>query len=167
MVNILVTAASKYGSTREIAQFITKVLNEQGHTAIFKEIDEAREVPAYDAVIIGSAVYAGKWLKSARQFIHSNTADLQSMPVWLFSSGSISEQPPNQEQTVIVTDLMEKSGAIEHMAFAGKLEKSRLSLLEKAAVRLINAREGDFRDWGEITAWSIAIANTLKQEVKL
>jgi hypothetical protein len=45
--------------------------------------------------------------------------------------------------------------------FGGKLDKSRLSFGERAVVFAFRAAEGDFRDWVEIEAWAIEIAEAL------
>jgi menaquinone-dependent protoporphyrinogen oxidase len=60
---------------------------------------EQRPDPApYDAVILGCAVYAGRWLEPARQYTAAHVAALRDRPVWPFSSGPIGNrlsQPTN------------------------------------------------------------------------
>jgi hypothetical protein len=45
----------------------------------------------YDAVVLGSAVYAGHWLKPARALADRCAAALRARPVWLFSSGPVGD----------------------------------------------------------------------------
>jgi hypothetical protein len=53
---------------------------------------------------------------------------------------------------------LETAHAREHKLFTGKLDKSKLGLLEKAAVLATHASEGDHRDWDEIDRWATEIA---------
>ena len=45
--------------------------------------------------------------------------------------------------------------------FAGKIDKSRLSLAEKAIVKSLKVPEGDYRDFGAVAAWAAEIADGL------
>jgi menaquinone-dependent protoporphyrinogen IX oxidase len=69
MMKVLVTAASKHGATGEIAQAIGDALRDQGLDATVLESEHVDAVDAYDAVVLGSAVYAGHWLKPARKLV--------------------------------------------------------------------------------------------------
>lgn len=96
-MKVLVTAASKYGSTAEIAQAIGDVLAGRGVDATVMPFDGATAVDDYDAVVFGSAVYAGHWLSPAKEFVQRNALALADRPVWLFSSGPIGEPPKPAE----------------------------------------------------------------------
>jgi menaquinone-dependent protoporphyrinogen oxidase len=65
MNNVLVAYASKYGATAEIAQKIGDVLREAGLPVSVLSAENVRDVSSYDAVVLGSTVYAGNWLKEA------------------------------------------------------------------------------------------------------
>src|SRR4051794_8974088 len=65
-MKILVTAASRHDATDEIATAIAEALTRRGHEAEACSIDAASP-EGYDAVVLGSAVYIGRWLKPARQ----------------------------------------------------------------------------------------------------
>jgi menaquinone-dependent protoporphyrinogen oxidase len=159
---ILVTAASKYQATLEIAQAIGDALAERGFDVTIYPIEDVTAVDGYDAVVAGSAVYAGHWMKPAREFVERYAAELAARPVWLFSSGPIGDPPKPQEDPVDASELVEQSGAREHRVFAGKLDRSRLSFGEKAIVLALRAPEGDFRDWDEVRSWAMSIADSLR-----
>jgi menaquinone-dependent protoporphyrinogen oxidase len=163
---VLVTAASKHGATFEIAEVIARKLNEHGVSAELVDIEEVSELDCYEAVVIGSGIYLGNWLKEARRFIDAHAAELSQRPTWLFASGSIVGDPPvaddpNALRASLVQKLVETTRAREHKLFAGKLDMSTLGLLEKAAVRGAHASEGDHRDWDEIYRWAAGIAAQL------
>ena len=62
---VLVTAASRHGATREIAQIIGQALRERGLDSTVRAPEDVSDLAAYDAVVLGSAVYAGHWLPEA------------------------------------------------------------------------------------------------------
>jgi menaquinone-dependent protoporphyrinogen oxidase len=76
MMRVLVAAATKYGATAEIAQTIADVLGEHGLEATVLPPDLVEEVDGYDAVVLGSAVYAGHWLKPARELVERHADGL-------------------------------------------------------------------------------------------
>jgi menaquinone-dependent protoporphyrinogen oxidase len=68
-MTVLVTAASKHGATLEIAEAIARVLDEQDASAELVRIDDVQDLGRYDAVVLGSAVYMGRWIEPARKFV--------------------------------------------------------------------------------------------------
>lgn len=165
-MRVLVTAASKHGATEEIAVAIGRALGESSIEVEVVPVEDAPAVDGYDAVIVGSAVYAGHWLKSATEFVEDNAAQLSGRPVWLFSSGPIGTPPKPAEDPVDAADMVRASAAREHRVFAGRLDKSRLGFAERAIVTALRAPEGDYRDWDEIRSWAAAIAQTLAESVR-
>lgn len=168
-MKVLVTAASKHGATRELAETIARVLEEQGCSSELVEMDEVDDLGSYDAYVVGSGIYLGNWLKEARRFIDANAGQLARRPTWLFASGPIVGEPPVAEdpdalRAGLAERLLETSHAREHKLFAGRLDVSKLGLLEKAAVRGAHASEGDHRDWSEIHRWAEEIAMQLRAE---
>ena len=84
---ILVTYASKYGATAEIAGKIGDVLRQAGLQVDLFSFDGVRDLAPYQAVILGSGVYIGQWNKEAAAFLLANEKSLADRQVWLFSSG--------------------------------------------------------------------------------
>lgn len=76
-MRVLVTAASKYGAIAEMADAIREALGEAGQDTTVLAADDVTDV-GDDAVVIGSAVYAGRWLESAKQFVTSDAAALRA-----------------------------------------------------------------------------------------
>jgi menaquinone-dependent protoporphyrinogen oxidase len=161
-MKVLVAAASRHGSTSEIAEAIGDELRDRGLEADVKRADEVHDLAGYDAVVLGSAVYVGKWLDPARDLVEKRADELCTLPVWLFSSGPIGEPlRPAPEDAVDVAPLVSATRARGHRLFGGKLDKDRLGFGEKAVVLAFRAPEGDFRDWGEIRTWASEIAGEL------
>jgi menaquinone-dependent protoporphyrinogen oxidase len=156
-----VTAASKYGATAEIAAAIAEELDKHGLEATVLPPEQVRGVDGYNAVVVGSAVYAGHWLKPARELVERHADALAGRPVWLFSSGPVGDPPKPQEDPVDVADLLAATGAREHRVFAGKLVRKQLSFPERAIVSALRVPEGDLRDWTEIHQWAAGIAEAV------
>jgi menaquinone-dependent protoporphyrinogen oxidase len=163
-MKVLVTVASKHGSTAEIAKEIASVLNETEIDAVVTPPEEVQAIDEYDPVVLGSAVYAGHWMKEAKELVDRHGDALAERPVWLLSSGPIGDPPKPEEDPVDVASVLERTGAREHRVFAGKLVKKGLSFGEKAIVLALRAPEGDFRDWDEIRSWAGEIADAIQKQ---
>lgn len=91
---VLVAYATKYGGTAEIAEKIGQMLRETGLRAEVLLADRVSDLSAYSAVVLGSAVYIGRWRKDAAKFLKANEQLLARQMVWLFSSGPTGEGAP-------------------------------------------------------------------------
>jgi menaquinone-dependent protoporphyrinogen oxidase len=160
-MKVLVCAASKYGATSEIAQAVADVLAERGCQVTVLPPEKADTVEEFDAVVLGSAVYMGQWMKPARQLAARSGDALAARPVWLFSSGPIGEPAKPADNPVDVTKILKATNARDHQVFAGKLAKKQLSFPDRAVVSAIRAEDGDFRDWAQIKDWATGIADAL------
>lgn len=80
-MHVLVTAASRHEATREIAEAIAGGLNRRGVDAEARRLDEVVSLDGFAAVVIGSAIYMGRWLKTGREFVSGHAAELSAVPV--------------------------------------------------------------------------------------
>jgi menaquinone-dependent protoporphyrinogen oxidase len=160
-MRVLVTAASRHGATTEIADAIGRTLRESLPAVDVRDPEAVTALDGYGAVVLGSAVYMGRWLEPARQLAERRRADLLLVPVWLFSSGPVGDPPLPAEEPPEVADLVREVEAREHRVFAGRLERRRLGLTERLMVSALRAPDGDFRDWPQIEEWARAIGTDL------
>ena len=166
-MTVLVTAASRHGSTEEIAERIGVDLSRWGLQVDVRKLVDVDDVRAYDAVVLGSAIFYGKWMKEAIRFVAVHADELAERPTWLFGSGSITGNPPldddpNAIKPSLVEELVVQTQAREHKVFAGKLDSATLSLTELLPVKMARGREGDWRDWQAIDEWAAEIAHELE-----
>jgi menaquinone-dependent protoporphyrinogen oxidase len=161
-MNVLVAVATKHGSSLEIGQVIESTLRSSGLGVELQRLDEAPVLDGHDAVVLGSSVYSGHWMRSARDFADANEDALRQMPLWLFSSGPVGDPPKPLENPAEVAGLVKRLGARGHRLFGGKIDGSELRVAEKALIALVRAEQGDFRPWSEISEWAESIAETLK-----
>jgi menaquinone-dependent protoporphyrinogen oxidase len=157
----LVAVASKYGATEDIARAIGAALAGRGVPVEVKRVDDVGSLGEFEAVVVGSGIYAGRWLKSARSFVDRFAGELVERKVWLFSSGPIGDPPQPPEENIDVGGIASATGAIEHRVFGGKLAKGELKFADRAIAKAIKAPDGDFRDWTAIETWSAEIAEAL------
>jgi len=166
--NVLVTFASKYGATREIAEKIGEDLRLAGLGVDVLPVDDVRELNHYQAVILGSAVYIGKWQKEAEAFLKVNEQSLANRPVWIFSSGPSGEGNPLElvEGVLVPPNLKAITDRIQPRditIFHGNIDLNKINGLEKFAVKnVVKKPFGDYRDWNMIRTWAEGIAGALK-----
>jgi menaquinone-dependent protoporphyrinogen oxidase len=87
MSRILVSFASRSGTTREVAQALGAELERLGHDV---DVLPCRRSPSsyhYDTVVLGSAMHRGQWLPEALAYLHAEAPDLGERPTWLFQTG--------------------------------------------------------------------------------
>ena len=92
-MRMLVAYASRHGATQGIAERIARTLEEDGLDVTVCPVDRVGAVNDYDAFVIGSAAYYGRWLKEATHFVRRERETLADRPVWLFSSGPVGSKP--------------------------------------------------------------------------
>jgi menaquinone-dependent protoporphyrinogen oxidase len=162
-MKVLVTAASRHGATTEIANAIAAVLRTADVEADVVAPEAVANLDGYDAVVLGSGVYAGHWLEPAKAFVRRFQIELTERPVFLFSSGPIGDPPKPTQDPVDVAELDESTDAVDHQVFAGRVTPSQLNVFERLVTKVVHA-EGDFRPWDEIADWANEIARYLKGE---
>jgi menaquinone-dependent protoporphyrinogen oxidase len=161
-MRVLVTVASKHGNTQGIGEAIGAALTDAGLEVAVRAPAAMADLDEFRAVIVGSAVYVGKWLPEARRFVERHADELRRRPVWFFSSGPLGDPPKPAEDPVDVAPMTELVGARGHRLFTGNLDREQLGFGERAVTRMVGAPYGDFRPWAEIRAWADEIAGALR-----
>jgi menaquinone-dependent protoporphyrinogen oxidase len=163
---MLVAYGSKHGATAEIAQAIGQVMQEAGFDVDVLSADTVDDMACYQAVVLGSAVYAGMWRKEAVKLLESHETELAGRPVWLFSSGPTGEGDPvalldgwrfPEAQQPIADRIAPRDTAVFH----GNIDAEKLNLGEKLIVKAVKGKFGDYRDWDAIRSWASAIGLAL------
>jgi menaquinone-dependent protoporphyrinogen oxidase len=163
---VVVAYGTKYGATAEIAEKIGQVLRQEGLHADVLPADRVTDLSAYDAIVLGSAVYIGRWRKEAAKFLEANQAALAEKPVWLFSSGPTGEGDPAEltqgwKLPGKLQPIADRIGPRDTAVFHGASDPEKLNFLEKWMLKNVKAPVGDFRDWQAIVSWAEGIAKEL------
>lgn len=160
-MRILVTCASRHGATQVIATVVGHTLEDAGHVVDLVPVSDVADVEEYDAVVVGSGVYARHWMPEALAFVRRHARALAARPVWLFSSGPLSPPGPAGwagQDARELPELQRLVGPRGHALFPGALDPASLGFGERLSRRLHGRRaalpEGDFRDWDEVRAWA-------------
>jgi menaquinone-dependent protoporphyrinogen oxidase len=158
-MRVLVTYATKHGSTAQVAERIALALARSGASVDVLPVSDVGDIAGYEAVVVGSSVYFGKWATEAVRFVAHNRTELAERSVWLFSVGPLGDQPRSDPAEIAQLRMWTK--AVDHRLFAGALNVSELTFIERVIVKGVKAPAGDFRDWSEIESWGTAIARQL------
>ena len=186
MTRVLVVYASRHGGTRGIAERIGDVLRTDGLEADVAPADHVAGVGGADAVVIGSGVYMGSWLKEGIDFIKRNEATLAELPLWLFSSGPIPgsskdkgpsgdlledalgpKDGPGSGGRKKIAEITSATNPRDHRVFLGAFDpEDPPKVMSERIVRMLPAARnmlptGDFREWDAIEAWAHGIAASL------
>ena len=81
---ILIVYAGKYGSTAEVAEAIGEELGQCGAMVDVRPAKDVTEISLYNAVIVGGAIFYGKWLSEAVKFVKIHKEVLSRIPVAYF-----------------------------------------------------------------------------------
>jgi menaquinone-dependent protoporphyrinogen oxidase len=157
---VLVTYASKYGSTGGVADAIGKELCSKDVTSDVALINNAGNIGSYQGVVIGSAIYMGKWMSEAVDFVKKNKDTLRQMPVAYFLVCMTLSKPTEENRAKVLSYMDSILKAVPEIkpvgigTFAGALDYNNLSWLNKKILKSKGTPEGDFRDWKAIQAWA-------------
>lgn len=168
MGQVLVAFESKYGATAEIADRIAAQLKSAGLDVSIEEAGKVKDLGGFDAIVLGSAIYYGRWRKEAVKFLKKFKEKLVDMPVWFFSSGPIGEGDPVEQLDgwrfpPLQQEIADMIGPRDVVVFHGKLDEGKLSRLEKKIMATMETPAGDFRDWGMIEEWGRKIIEVLEK----
>lgn len=163
----LVAYGTKNGSTAGVAEAIGDALRSQGMEAEVRPAAEVEDVMPYELVVVGGALYMGRWHADAVRFARRYRSELLNRPVWLFSSGPLDPSAGERDIPPVrgVRRAMVHLDAREHRTFGGRLENGAKGRMARAIVE--SGRGGDFRDFGAISAWATAMALNLGAAVPL
>lgn len=169
---ILVTYASRGGSTAGVAEAIGKSLTESGAQVEVRPMQDVTDLAPYRAVVAGSAIQGKQWLQEAMQFVQTHQATLAQKPFAAFLVCMTLAMPSADKYRPFVADFMQPVRAlvrpVSEGLFAGVLDISKVpSFSDRLKFRLSVAfgvwSEGDHRDWNAIRAWAASIRPLLLQ----
>ena len=163
-MKILVSASSRHGSTKEVAEALSQRLRERGFEVEQKLPEDVTDISDYSAVVVGSSVYLRQWSDEAKDFVSRFHKELRDMPSWAFSVGmsGVSKSKPKDIRRIgpVAVD-----GVFDGQeVFDGRYDPTALNLRERSIGYVGGAVEGDYRDWDKIRAYADRIADTLQSE---
>lgn len=159
---ILVTYASRTGSTAGVAEAIGKTLSAGGARVDVLPMQEVRDLAPYRAVVAGSAIQSGQWLPEAMQFVKSYRTELAGKPFAAFLVCMTLAMKNGQYREQVATWLAPVRSLVRPVSeglFAGALDIGKVPsfgdrLKFRVSVRMGVWSEGDHRDWNAIRIWA-------------
>ncbi|MEE1938954.1 flavodoxin domain-containing protein [Streptomyces sp. TRM 70361] len=161
---VLVAYGTRNGSTAEIAEWLGAALREKGLDTDVLPAAEVGDPGGYDAVLLGSGLYAGHWRHDAVRLARRHRQALARRPVWLFSSGPLDASaderdiPPAPGPARIAA----RVDARGHATFGGRLTEDARGFVARQIVK--QGKGGDFRDRERIRRWAHSVAAELAEE---
>jgi menaquinone-dependent protoporphyrinogen oxidase len=154
---ILVAYASKTGSTAEIAQAVGKELQSAGYGIDVAEMKTVSSLAGYNAVIIGGPLYMGKVVGDVGKFVGRNRDALAKLPVAAFTVGiaPVSKDPAQVENAMkMLHTALAPLQPVAEVVFAGRMDPTKLSFIQRKMTEMAKSPVGDFRDWDAIARWA-------------
>ena len=157
---VLVAYASKYGSTGGVADAIAKELCAAGVNTDVTLIKNAGNLAAYQAVVVGTAIYMGKWMPEAMEFVEKNREVLRRVPVAYFQVCMNLVEPTEKKRAEVrafMDPVLKAAPEIKPVGmgmFTGAMDYGNVSWPMKMILKSKGSQEGDFRDWNAIRAWA-------------
>ena len=165
-VDVLVAFASRHGATRGVAERICVRLRDSGLEAELRGVEDAGDLPAGCAVVLGSPVYDQQWPPEADAFVQRHLHALAERPVWIFSVGTFGDRRRGIGRLMTreprgIGELREAIGPRDYRVFAGVIRREQWPLPSRMLYHAFGGRLGDNRDWADIEAWADGIAAAL------
>jgi menaquinone-dependent protoporphyrinogen oxidase len=167
---ILVTYASRLGSTVGVAEAIGKTLAENGAQVDVLCMQDVKDLTSYRAVVAGSAIRDNEWLPEAMDFLKANRTELSHKPFAAFLVCMTLAMPKADQFRQGVSDWLKPVRAlvkpVSEGLFAGTLDTSKISswrirTMFKVSVAMGVWSEGDHRDWKAIRLWAESLPAVL------
>ncbi|MEL7657883.1 MAG: flavodoxin domain-containing protein [Bacillota bacterium] len=141
MSKTLIAYATKHGSAEECAKALAAKIDSGTDLCNLKEKKQI-DLDAYDTIIVGGSIYAGRIQKEVRDFCIKNENELKKKKLGLFICGmSEGELAEKQVQSSFPQGLLSK--ALAKDCFGGRFDFSKLNFMEKAIVKKVAKVDSD------------------------
>jgi menaquinone-dependent protoporphyrinogen oxidase len=164
---ILVGYATRYGSTREVAETVAATLRDQGLEVDIRPLSEVRTLDGYSAVVVGAPLFMFHWHKDALHFLSRHREALMERPVAVFALGPVHDPYDATEWQDSRAQLDKELARFPWFTpvalemFGGRYDPAKLRFPIKQLAG--NAPPSDVRDWSVIHAWAAELKPILGQ----
>lgn len=167
---VLVTYATKYGSTQEVAEAITETLREKGLAVELQPVAKVRTLEPYSAVVLGAPLYIGHLHGDARKFLNRHQAALTKHKTAFFALGPTKDIEEDWIETRKQLDQelanLPWFNPLARELFGGKMDPAHFRFPDNLlgalpASPMHNLPPSDARNWDAIRAWAEGLAEQL------
>ncbi|MFX0133166.1 MAG: flavodoxin domain-containing protein [Candidatus Hodarchaeota archaeon] len=181
---VLIAYGSRYGSTAEISQEISKIFKESDIKTLVLDLKKTKEklwpmIDEFDAILVGSGIKIGRWMKEPQKFLKKNKDKIKTKRkiLGLFvSCSTVLDDPVKAKKEYlekIIDDLDIKADLFD--AFGPLFdfsETSNLGSLTKKILKSILSKSeniefdpntrNDLRDWSQIRSFVEKLVELMK-----
>ncbi len=154
--NILLAYATRYGSTKEVAETVAAELHKAGNKVDIQPAQDVKCLDGYEAVVLGAAIYSTRWHPEAHAFLVRHRQSLEKLPVVIFALGPLTgdETAMQNSRRQLDHDLANYPWlkAVTLKLFVGKMDPSKLDFFNR-----LFTTASDNRDWSVIRNWANAL----------
>jgi|GEM_PF-327502 len=154
---VLVTYATKHGSTRQTASEVAKIFAAGGVSVDLKPVQEVDDVRPYDVVILGSPIYMGKMLPAAIEFVDLHQETLRKRRLALFLLGLAHFRDGDKAEKDAEAAAEEIRRFVEPVTvchFTGRKPSCSLPLREKVILHMMKIPKNDIQDLESVRSWA-------------
>ena len=159
-VPLLVAYGSKHGSTQEVAEAIARRLRIGGHEVELRRAADVEDVTPYEGVVLGGALYFGRWHKDAAGFLAKHRRELATKPPAVFGLGpKTADAQGLAESRAQLDKALAKVSEVEPrsiVVFGGVVDPTKLRF------PLSRMPASDARDWDAIDEWAGEVATAFE-----
>ncbi len=164
MNSILVAYASGEGQTAKIAEYISRVLTEEGYLVDVVDTASGRAaevLPTYPAAILAGSVHVGRHAAALGEFVRANRAWLAGIPSAFVSvslTAARQDERSESETTRMLEEFLAQTGLapLRTLRLGGALRYSRYGAIKRFIMRRIARKAGGGTDTSrdfEYTDW--------------
>ena len=143
-------------------------LNTFGLQAHAAEASNSPPPENYDAFVIGSPLYGGKWISVAGLYAALMAKRIKKNQLRFFQWGGLSIKHPeaglaqHKEFLKNLIEIAPSLNVVSDAVFTGYFERSNLPWYLKIVDRFAPTPQGDHRDWPKIQIWSRSLVTKFR-----
>jgi menaquinone-dependent protoporphyrinogen oxidase len=156
--SVLVAYATRYGSTREVADAVAATLREGGLEVNIQPARQVRTLAGYSAVVLGAPLFMFRWHRDALRFLSRHRQALTERPAAVFALGPFHDEEKEWQE---VRPQLDRELAkfpwfapVAVQIFGGVFDPAKLRFPLNLMPALKQMPASDIRDWTAIRAWA-------------
>ena len=165
--NVLVTFATRTGSTEEVAQLIAEVLRNQDVAVDLRPAKEITSIEPYTAVVIAAPLYMGRLHKEVRRFLHAHRVAITKVQVALFVLGPVQKEEKEWTSAMQQLDKELKNfswlSPFAQYIVGGRFDPTRMGFPFNIIPAMRKMPASDALDWNLIREKASELARTFKE----
>lgn len=162
---ILITWATRSGSTAEVATSIVATLRSGGLEVECRPMRDVATLEGYSAAVLGIPLYMTRLHRDGRRFLARHRQELAALPVALFVLGPVHDK---EEEFAAARRQLAKQLAgfpwfapVSQAVFGGRWDPATLGFPWSLLPAMKNVPVSDARNWTAIHAWAEALRDKL------